>query len=144
MSAPIPSEVVRRRADIGDAMSRLERALAKPAAPGDQWRAQVAAAVAGLGSLAKEQIAAYTADDGVLAEVVERAPRLASHVVRVRELIESLPPRVDTLASEVTGVEIDQVREHALRLLADFLRARQKLADLVWDAYSVDLGGDSS
>jgi hypothetical protein len=141
MSAQIPSDVVRRRADIGDALLSFERALSNASGPGDSWRAHVANSLSLLGHLVKDQVAAYTAEDGVFDEVLERAPRRAVHVERMRALIDTFTPRIDQLSAELISTDVDEIREDALKLLADILRARQKIADLVWDAYSVDLGG---
>jgi hypothetical protein len=144
MSARFPSEVVRRRADIGEALANVERALSNPVGTGEAWRVRVAASLAVLGHLTDEQVEAYIAHDGVFDEVLESAPRLASQVDRLRSAIVELAPRIDKLVSAVADASPNDVREDALGILGDLVRARQKIADLVWDAFSLDLGGHSS
>jgi hypothetical protein len=141
MDHPIPDDIVRRRDAIGVAISSLERALAAAAGTGEAWRAHVAAEVGALHHLVVEQVAAYEAPDGVFEEIVERAPRLAPRVERVRQLIEPLDGRLRDLASSVPTAEPDAVRDDAVTVLADIARARHRIADLVWDACSVDIGG---
>ena len=141
MEPQVPSEIVHRRNEIGDAISHLERMLATAAGTGEVWRTHVTAAIDELRRLVDVQIAAYEADDGVFDDIIQRAPRLVPHVDRVRSDIEPLPGRLDDLRAAVTAAEPDAVRDQALGVLAAIVRARHHIADLVWDAYSVDIGG---
>ncbi|QQS23810.1 MAG: hypothetical protein IPM43_10255 [Actinomycetota bacterium] len=141
--ASIPAEIVRRRSDIGGAVAAVERAL-EAAAGTQEWQTHVSETIAKLRQLVAEQVVAYEAEGGVFDDIVLRAPRLASHVKRVRATIEPLASRLDVLSSQVSTDEPDVVRDGALVIITDIVRARQKIADLVWDACSVDLGGSSS
>jgi hypothetical protein len=141
MEHPIPQDIVRRRDAIGSAISALEMALAAAAGTGEAWRSHVSERLAALHHLVVEQVAAYEAPDGVFEEIVERAPRLAPRVERVRQLIEPLDGRLAVLTGAVEAADPDQLLEDAVLILADIVRARHRIADLVWDACSVDIGG---
>lgn len=142
MSSPVPSEVVRRRADIGDAIALLERALAKPAGDLDHWRTLVAASLTQLADLVHDQVVAYETE--VFTEVVEHAPHLAGRIAKINELLDSLDGRISSLRERVPSIDPDVVREDALVVLAAIVRGRQRIADVVWDAYTIDLGGHSA
>lgn len=144
MSEQIPSDIVRRRDAIGDAISAVEVALAAAAGTGATWRSHVQEALERLHGLVVEQVAAYEVPDGVFDDIVARAPRLASQVTKIKERIEPLGARIAELIGLAVEADPDEVREQAVLLLADVVRARQKIADLVWEACSVDLGGASS
>ena len=58
------------------------------------------------------------APGGLYHEILENSPRLANRVTRFR-------------------------REHAVRLFADLVRHRKRGLDLVYEAYHVDIGGES-
>ena len=141
MSDPIPQDIVRRRDEIGDAISAVEMALAAAAGTGEIWRLHVTETMQALRQLIVDQVAAYEEPDGVFDDIVDRAPRLASRVTKIRERIEPLPGRLDDLLHMVAAGDPDDVRDGAVLILADIVRARHKIADLVWDACSVDLGG---
>jgi hypothetical protein len=144
VSEQIPSDIVRRRDEIGDAISAVEMALAAAAGTGETWRAHVAETLQRLHGLVVDQVAAYEEPDGVFDDIVQRSPRLASRVAKIKERIEPLGARIDELVRLVHEADPDEVRDRAVLLLADIVRARQKIADLVWEACSVDLGGLSS
>lgn len=144
VSEQIPSDIVRRRDEIGDAISAVEMALAAAAGTGETWRAHVRQTLQRLHGLVVEQVAAYEVPDGVFDDIVQRSPRLASRVGKIKERIEPLGARIAELVRLAGEADPEEVRDQAVLLLADIVRARQKIADLVWEACSVDLGGSSS
>jgi hypothetical protein len=144
MTEPVSEAILRRRADIGDALSAVERALATASGAGTSWPAHVAQRIRELTTLVEQQVVAYNADDGVFADLVHRSPRLAPAVRKMRAVLDSFGPRLEELSAIVHTAPPEEVRETALALLGDIVRARQKIADLVWDAWSIDLGGTSS
>ena len=83
--------------------------------------------------------------DGLLEEIVEIAPRLANAVKRVREEHEDLLAEIASLEGatkdSVEVEHIQHVREEALGLLRRISAHRQRGADLIYEAYSVDVEG---
>lgn len=146
MSAPFTPDILRRREVIGEALASVERALAAPAgAP--TWRANVRTALAPLSDLLEVQVAAYDLPEGVYDDVVRSAPRLAPAVDRLRIATGQFVPRISKLtamAGDGSDTSVEEIRADTLALVADVVRARQRVADLVWEACSVDLGGASS
>ncbi|MFB9239771.1 hypothetical protein ACFFWC_30300 [Plantactinospora siamensis] len=125
-------------------MQGVERALAVPA--GDpRWRQRVAARVGALGRAFGEHMVMTEGHDGLYAELLDHAPRLTRGVhVLIREhavvldSITALRARLDH--PETT---IDQIRCWGGDLLRELSRHRQRGADLVYQAYQIDIGGET-
>ena len=143
---PTLDAVRRRRVSLRRAMSDLERALAAPApARMDQWDGGVRSAVRELQSCMREHVQATEGPNGFHRDVLTVAPRLAhavdvstqEHVV-ITAMIDAL------LADDVPHDEgdIDVVREQGTELLARLSRHRQRGADMIFEAYESDLGGE--
>ena len=130
-----------RRVSLHSLLVDLEAAIAA-AAPGREtaWTADVRAALDRLAPVFAEHVRATEAPDGLFDKVRRRAPRL-DHQVRV------LTADHQTITAEVDSAKaaLDQdvagAREAVLSLLARLARHRQLGADLVYEAYAVDLGG---
>ena len=75
-----------RRAEIGEAIAGVERALSAPAGTGDAWYERVLAAFLELSRVAHTQRAATQGPDGLLAEISREKPVLAR--VRTNDLPE--------------------------------------------------------
>jgi hypothetical protein len=144
-----------RRAELGDSMSALEHALAGPA-PGRTtgWAQRVQAALAGLSDDFRAHIDVAEGPDGLHQAVLSTAPRLANAVTRLgrdhqrlRALIDGLLAEVGDLATApaepCADAAVDQVRQRATALLRQLVRHRQRGADLVFEAYEVDIGGEA-
>ena len=129
-----------RRVSLHSLLVELEAAIAA-AAPGREtaWTADVRAALDRLAPVFADHVSATEAPDGLFDKVRRRAPRL-DHQVRV------LAAEHETITAEVENAKaaLDEVagaREAVLSLLARLARHRQLCADLVYEAYAVDLGG---
>jgi hypothetical protein len=87
------------------------------------------------------------APGGLYQEILEHAPRLANRVTRFRREHAEIADGIRRgLASSATasGPEAAQaLRDHAVRLFADLVRHRKRGLDLVYEAYTVDIGGES-
>lgn len=140
-----PLEVVRtRRAAMREALVGLEAALGGAAAGReDEWRAEVAEALGELRDAFDDHVAATEGPDGLYAEITARHERLvnavrrlgAEHVGLTNDLTE-----LQTLLARPGPVLA--IRELGTMLLARFSRHRQRGADLVYQAYDVDIGGE--
>jgi hypothetical protein len=151
VSADDPSlEALReRRAGFRAAMGDLERAIASPA-PGrvDAWVSGVRTALDALRDVVDHHIHATEAPGGFLDEIVDTEPRLANQAQRLRdehgELVDAISAASARLRSGTTFAQdewVDAMRDRILVLLAALVRHRQRGADLVYEAYAVDIGG---
>ena len=136
-----------RRAGLKSAMSTLEIAIAAPA-PGrlDEWAAGVREALGGLQEVWTRHIVETEAPGAFLDELVEDAPRLYNKSARLREEhgeILSILLDVDgRLTPDVDDPEwADRLRSLLTSLLVALARHRQRGADLVYEAYAVEIGG---
>ena len=139
--APAIEGVKARRADLHSVLIDVERSIAA-AAPGreEEWTQGVRTALDRLTQAFAKHVAATEGQDGLLEQVRRRAPRLDHHCHRLTEdharITADLATAIAALDSDVAGA-----REATLSLLAHLARHRQLGADLVYEAYAVDLGG---
>lgn len=136
-----------RRAALRQAIDSLENALAAPARS-EGWCGRVSEKVADLRTALEDHIQEVESEGGLLDEIVETAPRLESQVAGTRAEHVALEDALDLMAGELVTLgdqaEVGQpetVRALGLELIAALIAHRQRGADLVYDAYSVDIGG---
>ncbi len=148
MENDLREEARRRRAPLREAASGLEFAIAAPVGTGQVWRDRVAENLQKTRTALEEHIELTEGENGLYNDLQRDAPRLSN-------LINLLRKEHDTLASDIEAAETtlhslpneldddccEGVREATLALLGRISRHRQKGADLIWRAYSVDLGG---
>lgn len=139
--APAVDAAKVRRADLHSILIDLEDRIAA-AAPGreETWSDDVRAELGNLAVAITEHIEATEGHDGLFDQVRRRAPRL-DHLCR--RLTEDHAMMATELAAATAAVDagVEQAREAVLSLLAHLARHRQLGADLVYEAYAVDLGG---
>ncbi|MFY1668493.1 hypothetical protein ACN27G_00815 [Plantactinospora sp. WMMB334] len=122
----------------------LEEAIAAPARdPG--WRPRVRSSLGGLRGAFAEHMVVTEGPGGLYAELLDQAPRLVRGVhVLIREhasvvaTMAALQRRVDLPELDVT-----EFRYSATDLLRELSRHRQRGADLVYEAYQTDIGGET-
>jgi hypothetical protein len=140
-----------RRAKLRESMSDLEKALAAPATGRvHAWNQHVDAAVAALAGNVREHIATTEGPHGFHQVIVAAAPRLANAVQRlvadhhrISETLAVLTDRTRDLRDGSAHAEhADEVRDVGTSLLAQLVRHRQRGADLIFEAYEADIGGD--
>jgi hypothetical protein len=136
-----------QRAGLHDAMVALEGALAAPM-PGrvGAWGLAVHHALADLASAFERHLAVTEGSHGLFRDIIASAPRLsraARDVQSEHELIGAQIREVTTAARMLDPVPeaATALREATVELVATLARHRQKGADLVYDAYSTDIGG---
>jgi hypothetical protein len=132
-----------RRAGLHAAIVDVEGALAAPAPRREElWRKELSVALGELGDALERHIATTEAGDGLLAEILSSAPRLAHRIDRARADHERLRSSVQQSITAVDdGADVDTIREGTLLVLAELVRHRQLGSDLVYDAYNVDIEG---
>jgi hypothetical protein len=132
-------EVRARREGVRSAMVGLESAVSAPA-PGrdDEWRAGVARALTRLRTAFQGHVEVTEADDGVFAQVVEAAPRLANQVKRLHAEHVEIGAALAAVDECLAG-DAEPVRDAALDLLGLIARHRHRGADLLHEAFCVDI-----
>lgn len=134
-------DVRSRRADLHHILVELESAIAA-AAPGreDAWKDMVRAALDRLASAFAVHVEATEGPDGLFDEVRRRAPRLDAVCRRLARDHAVITTELAAATAALDG-GVPEAREKVLSLLAHLARHRQTGADLVYEAYEVDLGG---
>ena len=130
------------RAGLRAAIGRVERSLSTPA-PGraDVWAKELQAELNGLSEALEQHIALTEADDGLLADIIEAAPRLAHRVDVTRNDHLHLRDRLRAALESLDGGEegVANARDRTVELLTALVRHRHLGADLVYEAYNVDI-----
>lgn len=134
----------RQRAQLLRAIQDFEHAIASPSGePG--WRERVQRHLAALRERLTAHVMVTEGPDGLYTELLEHAPRLARPVAGLIAEHGDLVARTDTLAHRLRTAEYSPpvARDAAGDLLAALSRHRQRGADLVYEAYATDIGGET-
>ncbi len=141
-------EAARRRADLHHALVDVERAISSPAAGRlDTWTGDVVKRLTILLDSIDEHIVVTERPEGLYDEILQRAPRLSSQVDRLRAehpaLRAGTAELIERLHSTAIGQgwPLEEARDDAQRVLGRIVKHRQQGADLVWEAYNLDIGG---
>jgi hypothetical protein len=138
----------RHRAELLDSMRAVEQALEAPAV-GDvaAWAQRVSVALIELEADFREHVQLTEGTDGLYRNMREVAPRLSNVVrtltadhARIRTAVGQL---VTTTAGPVGAADVARVRQAGTSLLGRLSRHRQRGADLVFEAYQTDIGGET-
>jgi hypothetical protein len=140
-------EIKQRRAALVGTCSALEAALSAPVASA-RWPEGLGNALTALRATFDEHVTETEGSGGTIEQLRERAPRLSDRIdllveqhVTITADAERLMDRLDHLLAERTADENAAVREQAFELLTAIVRHRQLGADLLYEAYDVDVGG---
>jgi hypothetical protein len=144
-SDPQTLEAVRRnRATLLHAIRAVEEALAGPGRePG--WRERVAVRIHSLASSFAEHVMVTEGPAGLYAELLNHAPRLCRRVqglAREHAAVEAALALLKRRADQ-PETTVDDLRIWASDLLRELSRHRQRGADLVYEAYHTDIGGET-
>jgi hypothetical protein len=132
----------RHRVELLDTMCGVERALAVPAAEPD-WLAAVAVRLTALRLAFAEHMSLTEGSDGLYAELLEHAPRLAYQVRGLAREHAVLALDIEAICARLPDGLPDELRRWAGDLLRDLSGHRQRGADLVYEAYATDIGGET-
>ncbi|HEY7761425.1 MAG TPA: hypothetical protein VIC52_00330 [Actinomycetota bacterium] len=146
---PALSEAKRRRATLHEALVDLEIAISSPAAGRiDEWTARVTKEVTGVRDAFDQHVLVTEKPGGLYEEILMRAPRLDGTLKRLRDehpdISSDIEGMLDRLAhTAIGGPEwaLEDARDDLQRFIGRIIRHRQRGADLVWEAYNVDIGG---
>ncbi|HJU01795.1 MAG TPA: hypothetical protein VJ966_11390 [Actinomycetes bacterium] len=140
-----------QRLSLRRAIAGLEEALAAPDDPDglgghDGLGARLAPALEQLQEVFAVHVEVTEAPGGLYQEILENAPRLANRVTRFRrehtEITEGIRRGLAGCAA-ATPEATSALRDQSVRLFADLVRHRKRGLDLVYEAYHVDIGGES-
>lgn len=151
-SLPTPGQVLldavrRRRASLRESMIALEQAFAAPA-PGRHgaWLQRVRAALGELVADFREHIDVTEGPSGLYADLCTTEPRLSHAVARLTREHGQIRELIDDVLARATGPDandVDAVRDLGTALLGSLIRHRQHGSDLIYEAYAVDVGGET-
>lgn len=142
-------EVRRRRAELRSTMVTLEIALASPSRAGGSvsWTARIREALTSVYDAFGEHVVITEGPSGLYRELAGHSPRLAHAVDRLAGEHAEITRRLEELLTwtEVTdeAPDVSQVRQTGTDLLVVLMRHRQRGADLVFEAYDLDIGGET-
>jgi hypothetical protein len=145
---PTLAETARRRADLHHALVELERAISRPAVGREaDWSKEVVRQLQDLAHTLEEHVEVTERAGGLYDEIAHKATRLASKIDQLRD---EHPDMREATADLIGRLEVTPVgeawpladaRDDLQRLLGRIVRHRQLGADLVWEAYNLDIGG---
>lgn len=134
----------KRRHSLKDAMTDLEAVVSSPAGA-EGWVDTVSKAMKELGLALKEHVDVTEGDEGLLDEILIHAPRFAAEVDLIRaeheELEDALERAFLTLEGTMTvgSKDPEPIRRRVMTVLGRLSLHRQRGADLVYEAYNVDI-----
>ena len=138
-----------QRLSLRWAIAGLEEALAASEDP-DGLRGlpgRLAPALERLQEVFAVHVEVTEAPGGLYQEILENAPRLSNRVTRFRrehvEITEGIRRNLAACATAGDPEAAQALRDHGVRLFADLVRHRKRGLDLVYEAYHVDIGGES-
>jgi hypothetical protein len=141
-----------QRLSLRRAIAGLEEALAVPDDPDglggqDGLGSRLGPVLERLQEVFAVHVEVTEAPGGLYQEILENAPRLANRVTRFRrehaEIAEGIRHGTAACAAATDPDAVQALRDHAVRLFADLVRHRKRGLDLVYEAYHVDIGGES-
>lgn len=137
--------VLAHRAQLRESAQAVDEALAHPIAREADWRERVKAALVELDHDFGGHVELTEGPGGLYDRIIEAAPRLSTSVDRLTEEHGRFNERIDGFiqALEADGglSDLSAFREDVTMLIGQLIRHRQKGADLIYEAYDVDLGG---
>lgn len=136
--------VAQQQSQLGQAMQQLESAVAAPAAK-ESWTATLLHHLRQLETVFTHHVDSVQSPSGLLDRIVDQAPRL-QRSVEARKLehvriATSISDTIQSTSPDGPGDTVIDIRESVMELIVDLSRYRQKGADLIYDAYAVDIGG---
>ena len=112
--------------------------------PDPGWRMHLCGRLMPLRAAFAEHRAHTEGEEGLYAQVINDAPRLVHAVdglVAEHAALDSAMATLATRAAEVSA-DADSLRRGALDMLDNLARHRQRVSDVVYEAYAIDIGGE--
>jgi len=142
---PALEAAARRRRELHEALVAFEDALSSPVRDRVTWRAEVADALEALGHAFEDHVSETEASGGLYEEMRDLAPQLGAKAGRLREEHPAITAALVEASASIAVAPADEAgadaaRDELQRLMGRIVRHRQHGADLVWEAYRVDIG----
>lgn len=132
-----------QRAELRESAAALDEALERPLGTA-RWRERVHTALVELAHDFRDHVDLSESGGGLFQTVLEEDPRLAPGIERQREEHVDLHERIETaIVTLEAGAPFDPVvlREDLTSMVGAIVRHRQRGNDLIYEAFTVDLGG---
>lgn len=133
------------RAELRESVAAVDEALAHPIARGADWSGRLCAALAELDHDFGAHVDLTEGPGGLYERIKNAAPRLSTTIDRLTEeharLNQSIDGFIAALEDGSVPDDLAAFREDVTTLIGRLVRHRQKGADLIYEAYEVDLGG---
>lgn len=132
-----------RRDELLQAIGRLEAILASPAAR-SAWLDDVRGSIKGLRDAFAIHVSVTEGEEALFEEIVDAAPRLANQVDALRRDHTEIDAAIQDAMHAVEDSDTPDpavVRTKLTGVLGHLVRHRQQGADLLYEAYQVDVGG---
>lgn len=142
-SEPIGLQAARAlREKLYDSLQSLGRAITAPVTSGARWRSRVSSELARVSRALDAHVAETEGVDGILREIVEQAPRLWRDVDALYDDHGALTDAVSEVERSLAeGASSRAIRREVHLLIGRMEAHRHRGADLVYEAFGVDLGG---
>jgi hypothetical protein len=122
----------------------VEEAISSPAVEPERWQARVHVALVELDEAFEFHVQETERPGGLYDEMEQLASHLAGKAHRLRDehavIRASIAAERARLEATLSAAAIDALRDDLQRLLGHVVRHRQHGADLVWEAYAIDIG----
>lgn len=132
--------IINRRQALYEAMRGLEAATARPSGLAD-WRIEIEAALAKLEAALRSHVGQVEAEEGLFAQVMDESPRLAPCIASLRKEHDQLLLACHTALRMSGDWGTSSLRRRTNTLLDRLTAHRQNGAELLFDAYNVEIGG---
>ena len=147
--SPALDEARKRRKTLHDTLVHLEESISSPAAARiPSWTALVLKDLVEVREAFDQHIVATERPEGLYDEILERAPRLAGNIRRLKDEHPEIAGATNSMIARLEQTDIggfqwplDVARDDLQRFIGQVIKHRQRGADLVWEAYNVDIGG---
>jgi hypothetical protein len=142
---PALEVAAQRRRELREALVAFEDALSSPMRDRLTWHAEATNALESLGHAFEDHVAATEAPGGLYDEVRDTSPHLREKATRLRAEHPAITAALVEGAARLAAppaddADADAVRDELQRLMGRIVRHRQHGADLVWEAYAIDIG----
>jgi hypothetical protein len=137
-------EVRQHRAGLRAAVGRVERALSSAArGRAKAWSVDLRDELANLSTALEQHIEITEAPDGLLADIATAVPRLARRVQKTKDdhvvLRAAVAAALEALPDDDDEGPVPNARTKVVELLTAVVHHRHLGADLVYEAYNVDI-----
>jgi len=135
-----------QRLSLRRALGEFERALASPVTdPVEGCIARLITAVQHLRVVFALHVDVTEAPDGLYEEILDNAPRLANKINRFKREHASISDAIERGVADLGDASAltPELRGQLVKLFDDLTRHRKRGLDLVYEAYHVDIGGES-